>query len=224
MVFHDRADAGRRLAKLLEKYSGRRDVIVLGLPRGGVVTAHEVSQALQLPLDIIVPRKIGAPGNPEFAIGAVTEEGGIIVNKEAVVTYGIPRVYIEAEALKERMEGARRLQEYRGGRPRLDLTGETVIIVDDGIATGLTMRAATQSAWNKGATKIIVATPVVAKDTLALLKHDADDVIHVSAPTMFGAVGAFYEKFEQVNDEEVKALLNNANSKSQIRDVGQRTR
>ncbi len=210
MIFKDRADGGQQLAKFLTLYLGKQNTVVLGLPRGGVVTAHEVAHELKLPLDIIVPRKIGAPGNPEFAIGAVTEEGDIIsmdLDRIGGDADGLRR-YIEREARKERLEAVRRLREYRGERPKLDLTGKTAILVDDGIATGLTMRAAIASARKKGAAKVIAAAPVIAADTLPMLQSETDAVVYVSAPELFGAVGAFYEEFGQVGDEEVVRMLN----------------
>jgi len=207
MLFRDRVDAGRQLADRLKQYANQAEVIVLGLPRGGVVTAAAVAKALKLPLDIIVPRKIGAPGNPEFAIGAVGETGEVILDERVVKLFDIPAAYIESVATAERAEAERRLRVYRANLPPRELKDKTAILVDDGVATGATMRAAVRSVEAQGAKKIIVATPVIAADTLALLEREADAVVYVEAPADFGAVGRFYEKFDQTSDEEVVALL-----------------
>lgn len=207
MMFRDRTDAGRRLAERLKQYSGQKDVTVLGLPRGGVVTAAVVAQALNFPLDIVVPRKIGAPGNEEFAIGAVSENGAVILDERIVSMLGIQADYIEQMRKREVQEAERRLRTYRGGLPERDLAGKMAVIVDDGVATGMTMRAAIASARTKSAKCVIVATPVIAPDTLVKLQPEADEVVYLDAPAYFGAVGQFYERFEQTSDEEVVRLL-----------------
>lgn len=207
--FIDRIDAGKKLAEKLEKYKGIKNVIVLGLPRGGVVIAFEVAKKLRLPLDIIVVRKIGAPGNPEFAIGAIDENGQGDFNQEIINYYNISKGYLDQTIKSESEEAARRLKTYRGNRKPLELKGKTAIIIDDGIATGSTMFAAVKSAKAKGAKKIIVAIPVAATDSLASLKRErnVNEVVVLSAPSDFGAVGQFYEEFEQTTDQEVIKLL-----------------
>ena len=207
MLFRDRVDAGEQLVPRLKQYANQAEVIVLGLPRGGVVTAAAVAMALKLPLDIIVPRKIGAPMNEELALGAVAEEGAVMLDERLTSLLGVSREYLDATVEKERVEAARRLHKYRGNRPPLNLNGKTAIIVDDGVATGATMRAAIASAKAKGARRVIAATPVIAPDTLVQLQREADEVVYLEAPSYFSAVGQFYEKFEQTEDEQVVALL-----------------
>lgn len=210
MIFKNRIQAGEELAKKLRQFKGSAETIVLGLPRGGAVVAAAVAKELGLPLDIIVLRKIGAPGNPEFAIGAITEDGEAVLDKAAIVAWQIPAEYIKQEITKETQEARRRLKLYRGERALLNLKNKTAILVDDGIATGATMAAAIISARAKGAKKVIVAAPVIAVDTLETLQKETDEVIYLDAPAYFGAVGAFYENFEQVEDEEVITLLTEA--------------
>lgn len=205
MMFKNRADAGKQLARQLEKYKNARDTILLALPRGGVVVAAEIARALHLPLDIIVPRKIGAEGNPEYAIGALTETGEIVWN-EAEREAANPE-YLKKVIAEERAEAQRRLATYRGNRERRDIKGKTVVIVDDGIATGLTMRAAIKTARTENPKKIIVAVPHGAADTVAKLQKEADEVIALETPVFYGAVGQFYESFPQTSDEEVIEAL-----------------
>lgn len=207
MLFKDRREAGRQVAALLKEYRNHPKTVVLGLPRGGVVTAQEIAAALDLPLDIIVARKIGAPGNPEFAIGAVDEEGEGFFNDAVIAEYGIDRAYLDREIVKAKNEARRRLSLYRGKRPALDLRGKIAILIDDGVATGATMRAAIQSAKRKEAAKVIVAVPVIARDTLEKLKAESDEVLYLAAPDSFMAVGQFYENFEQTDDETVVAIM-----------------
>lgn len=207
MMFADRVDAGRHLASKMDRYRGDPHAVLLALPRGGVVVAREVALSLGLPLDCVVSRKIGAPLNPECAIGAITEDGEVVFDEEAVRTLDISQEFLAREIEKERAEAERRLRVYRRDRPPLDLTKRTAILVDDGIATGLTMRAAIQSARKCGASKVVVAVPVLARDTLGVLQQEANEVIYVEAPFLFGAVGAFYESFPQTSDEEVVSIL-----------------
>lgn len=207
MYFQDRRDAGKQLAKALRAYGGRNAVLVLALPRGGVVVAAEVARALKAPLDIVVPRKIGAPGNPEFAIGAITETGERILDNDAIAFWNIPQEYIEEEATKERKEARRRLALYRGNRPLFDCRDKTTLLIDDGIATGLTMQAAIASVQKRGAEKIIIAVPVTAPDTIARLRPLVHDFVFLYAPEGFTAVGTFYTQFDQTTDEEVRMLL-----------------
>jgi putative phosphoribosyl transferase len=207
MIFKDRAEAGRRLASKLQSYKDKKNTIILALPRGGVVTAYEIAKALNLPLDIIVPRKIGAPGNEEYALGAITESGQGIFNQEAINLTGATKEYLAKEVVKGKKEAQRRLKVYRKNRPVLKLLNKTVIIVDDGLATGLTMRAAIKSVKEKKAARIIVAVPVAAQDSLKLVSQEAEQTIYLDAPAFFGAVGAFYENFGQTSDEEVIDLM-----------------
>lgn len=211
MIFKDRQDAGKQLAEKLKNYKDNPGTIILGLPRGGVVVAFEVAQALNLPLDIIVPRKIGAPGNPELAIGAITEDGEEVFDRQIIYEYGIPQEYIKKEVEKGKKEADRRLKLYRSDRPPLDLKNKTAILVDDGIATGSTMVAAIRSARKKEAEKIIVAVPTTARDSLKKVQNEADEVIYVDAPMFFGAICAFYKIFTQTEDQEVIELMEKAN-------------
>ena len=207
MIFKDRIDAGEKLAKALEKFKSSKDAIVLGLPRGGMVVADVVVRKLNLPLDLIVSRKIGAPGNPEFAVGAITEDGEIVLNKEVVEDHKVDDDYIERTANEEKKEAERILKTYRGDRVKLDLSGKTVIMVDDGIATGLTMEAAIKSVKKKGAKKVVVAVPCSAESSLRRIENIVDEVVCLYVPPFFGAVGAFYEVFGQPSDDEVVEIM-----------------
>ncbi len=192
------------MAELLKQFKDAKETIIIALPRGGVVVGFEVAKELNLPLDIVVPRKIGAPGNPEFAIGAITESGEMILNEEV---FGISESYLKSETEKERAEAERRLRLYRGSRLPLDLENKTVILIDDGLATGLTMRAAISSVKKMKAKKIIVAVPIAPPETVELIKKETDEIFYLEAPLLFGAVGAFYKEFGQTTDEEVIDLL-----------------
>ncbi|MFA5128777.1 MAG: phosphoribosyltransferase [Patescibacteria group bacterium] len=207
MIFKNRVEAGQKLAETLKKFKDAQGTLILALPRGGVVVGFEVAKTLSLPMDIIVPRKIGAPGNPEFAIGAITEQGVGIFDEMVIGTYGITESYLQNEIKKEKAEAERRLKLYRGTRPPLDLKNKTVIIVDDGLATGMTMRAAIKTAKKLRAEKIIVAIPVTSPEAAELVKKEVDEIIYLEAPAFFGAVGSFYEEFGQTTDEEVIDLL-----------------
>jgi predicted phosphoribosyltransferase len=205
MMFKDRQDAGRQLARALEKYRGR-DAVVFPLPRGGVALGVEVARALSLPLDLIVPRKIGHPMNPEYAICALAEDGELICNS-AEANLVDPQ-WLREQVDSERREAVRRREHYRRGRPPQALNGRIAILVDDGIATGLTMQAAIHDSRHRGAASIVVAIPVVPRDTFESLKAEVDDVVALDAPLLYrGAVGAYYEDFSQVTDAEVLALL-----------------
>lgn len=208
MQFKDRTDAGKQLAAALMAYKNHPNAIVIGLPRGGVVTAFEVARALGLKLDIVVPRKIGAPDNPELAIGAITEDGTRIFNHDLISQLGVSQSQIERIIEEERREAARRLKTYRAGRPPLNVEGKLVILVDDGIATGSTMKAAIASLKAKKAAKIVVAIPVGPTETIEELKMIVDEVVCLTTPSPFFAIGAFYVQFEQTTDEEVISLLN----------------
>jgi predicted phosphoribosyltransferase len=207
--FNDRVDAGRRLAAALAEYRGDPQAIVLALVRGGVPVGYEVAQALGLPLDVMVVRKIGMPGQEEFAIGAMASGGVRVLNPDAPMYLTSPAEVAEIEA-REARELARRERVYRGDRPRPDLRARTVILVDDGLATGSSMRAAIQAARQQGAAHIVVATPVGAPQTCAALRREADQVICVLAPELFYSVGQWYRRFDQTSDEEVVALLGQA--------------
>lgn len=207
MFFRDRIDAGQKLALVLSEFAGKADTVVVALPRGGVVVGSEIADVLKLPLDIVVPRKIGFPGNPEFAIGAVAEEGEGIFDHEIIRQFGIPWKYIEEEIDKGRREAKRRLVLFRGENPPLDLREKTVILVDDGIATGATMRAAVLTLRKRGAAQIVVAVPVAASDSLARIEKEADRLVVLYAPDIFHAVGQFYAAFDQTTDEEVIELM-----------------
>lgn len=206
MMFKNREDAGRQLAAALSHYRGRPG-IVFPLPRGGVVLGVEVARALSMPLDLIVPRKIGHPGNPEYAICALAEDGTLLCNQ-----YEVDQVdddWLRDTVAREHEEAVRRRTRYMQGQAPLDLTGKIAILVDDGIATGLTMEAAIHDARQRHAASIVVAIPVVPKDTCRKLRADVDDVVALDVPEFYlGAVGAYFEDFAQVSDAEVIQLLN----------------
>jgi putative phosphoribosyl transferase len=206
-IFKDRTEAGRMLAGALAFLKGTKDLIVLAIPRGGVPVAKEVSTALSAPLDLVVTRKIGAPFEPELAVGAVTQDGEMIVDSEMVRALGISTDYLRRESARQVKEIASRMKKYRGDRPYPSLDGKTVVIVDDGIATSSTIRAAIQSVRGRNAAKIIVAAPVGPPDKVAELRKIVDRVICLSTPDYFEAIGEFYEEFEQVEDDAVRALL-----------------
>lgn len=202
-MFRDRADAGVQLAALLEEYRGRDDVVLLGIPRGGVEVGAQVARVLGLPLDVVVVRKIGAPGQPEYAVAAVDEDGGLLIGERSDVS----RAYLEKAAAEERAEIARRLDAYRAGRPPLEVGGRTVVLIDDGIATGLTVLKAIGLLRDRGAASVIVAAPVVAPSSAAKIRRYADRVVAVAEPRGFAAVGQFYDWFPQTTDDEVRAAL-----------------
>jgi putative phosphoribosyl transferase len=206
-AFPDRAEAGRFLATKLSKYSGRDDVIVLGLPRGGVPVAYEVARALRVPLDVFIVRKLGVPGFEELAVGAIASGGVRVLNEDVVRALPNANEIIEAVTKRETAELERREQEYRDGRPAPDLQGKTVILIDDGLATGATMRAAVKALRQRGVAKIVVAVPVGPPDTCREFEDEADEVVCASVPEFFQAVGQYYEDFSQTSDEEVRDLL-----------------
>jgi len=207
MTFRNREGAGKRLAKLLDEYAGK-NAVVLGIPRGGVVVAAQVAAELGAPLDVVIPRKLGAPGQPELAIGAVAAGGDSVVLDERAVEYlGVTQEYLRREVARQREEIARRSKEYREGRPPVAVDGRPVIVVDDGIATGYTMLAAVRATKLRGPSAVIVAAPVAAMQSLEMLRREADAVVYVIAPTALLSVGSWYEQFEQTTDDEVKSLL-----------------
>ncbi|MGD6933654.1 MAG: phosphoribosyltransferase [Candidatus Bathyarchaeia archaeon] len=205
-IFSNRIEAGQRLAEALKKYS-LVEGIVLAIPRGGVVVGFEVAQALQLPLDVIIPRKIGAPGNSELAIGAMTEFGRAILDENLMVYLNVPHEYVERESETQRQEIQRRMQLYRQNEPYPNLTGRDVIVVDDGIATGSTMKAALASVKDRGAKSVTAAVPVGPPSTVEELKSLADRVVCLFTPESFYAIGEFYDDFAQTSDYEVIDLL-----------------
>lgn len=207
MIFKDRREAGEKLADALTAYKDAAETIVLGLPRGGVVVAAPVAQKLHLPLDIVVARKIGAPQNEEMAIGAVTKDGAVVLNEEIIETLEIDQNYIKNKIQEGTQEARRRFELYRHGRPALNLISKKVILVDDGLATGLTMKAAILEIKRQNPAKIIVAVPVAAAETAEQFRRAVDEVVVLDVPDEFGAVGAFYENFEQTTDKEVITIL-----------------
>jgi len=206
VLFADRTDAGRRLAVAL-RHLERRDPVVLGLPRGGVPVAYEVAQALGAPLDVIVVRKLGVPHHPELGFGAIGEGGVRVISDEIVRRAGVRGKDLVAVERAEEAELVRRAQAYREGRPRLSLKGRAVVVVDDGVATGATARAACQVVRAQGAAHVVLAVPVASPDVAARLGEDVDEVVCLSTPSFFSAVGEWYRDFSQTSDEEVVSLL-----------------
>src|SRR5579872_2260100 len=209
IVFQDRVDAGRALAVRLMGFAGRGDTIVLAIPRGGVVVASAVAEALNVPLDVFIVRKLGTPGQPELAMGAVASGGVIVLNPDVVHALNIPDEVIRSVSAREQQEIERRERAYRGARPPLAVRGHAVILVDDGLATGSTMRAAVTAIRNLDPASLLVAVPVAAASTCDELRseQDVDHVICLSTPEPFQAVGQWYRNFPQVSDEEVRELL-----------------
>ena len=207
MRFANRTQAGRLLAKKLAKYANRENVIVLGIPRGGVPVAFQVAQALHVPLDVFICRKLGVPGQEELALGAVATGGVRVLNDEIVGLLGMPQERIDRIAAVQQRELERREQLYRGDRPPLQVRGQTVILVDDGVATGSNMLAAITALRRLEPARIVVAVPVAPPSTFARLREEADEVICVDTPEEFYAIGQFYEDFSQTTDEKVCELL-----------------
>ncbi len=205
-LFANRIQAGQQLATAMQDISFK-DGLVLAVPRGGVVVGYEVADALNLPLDVIVPRKIGAPGNPELAIGAMTEDGTVILDENLVEYMNVPQDFIERESDAQKLEIQRRMRLYRQNTPYPDLKDRDVIVVDDGIATGSTMKAALASVKNCGANSVTAAIPVGPPSTIEALKTLADRVVCLFTPESFYAIGEFYDDFSQTSDEEVIDLL-----------------
>ncbi len=207
-VYANRAAAGRLLAQRLMAYAGS-DVVVLGIPRGGLPVAQEVARALSAPLDVIVARKLGAPGQPELGIGAVVDgdQPRAIFNQDIIEHLGVSDEYIEAEIARQLKEVSRRETAYRGGRPQTPLAGKTVILIDDGIATGSSVRAALRGARRRKPRRLILAVPVAPAETIETLRSEADEIVCLETPDDFFAVGQFYRDFHQVSDDEVKSIL-----------------
>ncbi len=213
--FKDRKEAGQILANKLSNYAGQ-NVIVLGLPRGGVPVAFEVAQALKAPLDVYVVRKLGVPGHEELAMGAIASGNVRVLNKPVIEDLRISDEAIEAETRKEQEELKRRELLYRGDRPPLDVSNRTVLLVDDGIATGSTIKAGIAALKKQNAGRIVVAVPVAPASTIEELKAEVDEVVCVSKPEMFFAISVWYDEFPQTSDEEVRELLKKAEKQKQV--------
>jgi predicted phosphoribosyltransferase len=207
LPFRDRREAGRLLAATLSAYANRPDVLVLALPRGGVPVAYEVARALGAPLDVFLVRKLGVPGHEELAMGAIASGGVRVLNDELVRALRIPDHVIETVAAKEQQELARRERLYRGDHPPPDVRGQTVILVDDGLATGASMYAAVEALRQQQPARIVVAVPIAAPETCEELSGEVDDIICAVTPQPFHAVGLWYEDFSPTTDEEVRDLL-----------------
>jgi putative phosphoribosyl transferase len=205
--FRNRSEAGRALARRLTSYAGRADIVVLALPRGGVPVAFEIARALGAPLDVFLVRKLGVPGHEELAMGAIASGGARVLDPEVLRAYGVREEDVARVTAEERRELNRREIAYRGDRPPLDPRGRTVILVDDGLATGSSMRAALAALQPLSPARVVVAVPVAPRSTVFSLQSLADEVVCLATPGHFFAVGMFYENFEQVSDEEVCDLL-----------------
>lgn len=209
--FRDRVEAGRLLgAELNRRFGHRADALVLALPRGGVPVGFEVAEALNAPLDVFIVRKLGVPGHEELAMGAIASGGVRVLNGDVIRYASIPDHVVDAVARTEQQELERREKSYRGIRPPIDVAGKTVFVVDDGLATGSTMRAAVMALRNMNAHEVIVAVPVAAKETCLEFRTIADDIICLRTPSPFQAVGLWYDDFAQTTDDEVHALLDRA--------------
>lgn len=207
MIFEDRHEAGRLLAERLRFLKGKKDLIVLAIPRGGVVVGSEIARSLDVPLDVYITRKIGAPYNPELAIGAIASDGTLLLDRSLASRLGVSEEYIQAQTTREKEEIERRLAQYRGGHPPLELKGKRVILVDDGIATGATIEATINALRKSEPEELILAVPVAPQETVERLKKRVDRLVCLHAPEVFWAVGAFYARFDQTSDEEVISLL-----------------
>ncbi|HET9683590.1 MAG TPA: phosphoribosyltransferase [Gemmatimonadaceae bacterium] len=205
--FRNRTEAGRRLAADLTGYAGRSDVRVLALPRGGVPVAFEVARALDAPLDVFVVRKLGLPGHEEFAMGAIASGDVVMINEQVVRATGVSRAAIERVLDDERRELARREELYRGSRPPVDVEGNIIILVDDGLATGASMFVAVEAVKRERPARVVVAVPVAARETCDALRRQADEVVCSMTPEPFHAVGLWYDDFSQTSDDEVHELL-----------------
>lgn len=210
-VFPDRTEAGRRLAERLRHLKDQQPV-VLALPRGGVPVAYEVARVLEAPLDLVLVRKIGAPFQPELAIGAVVdgERPELVLNRDLITEYGIPESYVEGERQRQLAEIERRRQQYLSARPRAPIRDRTAIVIDDGIATGATMEAALRATRRAGPRRLVLAVPVAPPDTVERLRPEVDEVVCLLVPAFLGAIGSFYRDFRQLRDEDVITLLEDA--------------
>ncbi len=208
--FRDRADAGRALVNELQQYAGRDDVVVLALPRGGVPVGFEVARALNAPLDVFVVRKLGVPGHEELAMGAIASGGVRVLNERVVDAVRLSPQELDAIAAREATELERRERVYRGDRAPVDVAGKVAILVDDGLATGATMRAAVAALRQQQPERVVVAVPAAAAETCAGLREDVDEIVCVLTPEPFVAVGFWYDNFSQIGDDEVRELLDRA--------------
>jgi putative phosphoribosyl transferase len=213
-LFRDRKDAGKQLAPLLKHYTKHPDAIVIGLPRGGMVIAHEIASNLSLPLDLICPRKLGAPNNPELAIGAISAQGDVYFNADIIEQLNVSEEYLQRVMQKEQRVAQEREHLFRNKKPPLQVANKIVILVDDGLATGATMKAAIHWAQAQKAKKIIVAVPVSPPNTLFEIQALASEVYCIESPPNFSAVGQFYERFPQTSDEEVLQIMDTTSNGS----------
>ena len=216
MIFRDRADAGRKLAAQLARYTNREDVLVLALPRGGVPVAYEVAKKLHAPLDVFLVRKLGVPGHEELAMGAIATGGVRVVNEDLISYLGIPNEVIDSIAAIEQRELERREKAYRDGRPPPELKNKVVILIDDGLATGSTMRAAAASLRQQNPARIVVAVPVSSPETCEEFRSEVDDIVCAVTPQHFRGVGLWYNDFSQTSDEEVRELLKRATEQKHL--------
>lgn len=216
MIFKDRADAGRKLAARLTRYADREDVLVLALPRGGVPVAYEVAKALNAPLDVFLVRKLGVPGHEELAMGAIATGGVRVVNEDIISYLGIPDEVVDSIAAVEERELERREQAYRDGRPPPDVRDRVVILIDDGLATGSTMRAAAASLRLQNPARIVVAVPVSSPATCEEFRSEVDEIVCAVTPPHFQGVGLWYDDFSQTSDEEVRELMKRATQQRQL--------
>ncbi|MBI3753813.1 MAG: phosphoribosyltransferase [Deltaproteobacteria bacterium] len=207
MLYKDRRDAGKKLASKLIHYKNREDTLVLALPRGGVVVGDEIARVLHCPLDIIIIRKIGAPMQPELAIGAISETGTVVLNQDIISVYGISEQYIKREISRQKEEIARRISLYRGGKGITSVGGKVIILVDDGVATGATIKAAIETLKREKISRLVAALPVSSVSAQSDIKDMVDEWICLQSPSNFMAVGGYYEDFTQVTDEEVVEIL-----------------
>lgn len=214
--FHDRRDAGQQIAARLGHWKGRDSVVVLGIPRGGVMVADEVARALGAPLDVFITRKIGAPFNPELALGAVASDGTIFLDDNLIHQLHIPARLVEHGKQSQLQEIHRRAELYRGGQPPLHLAHKTVVLVDDGVATGATTIAALRAIRKQNPARLILAVPVAPAQAVPALRAECDELILLDAPDPFHAVGYFYENFEQTTDAEVVKILRDARKRSEM--------
>lgn len=213
-MFTDRTDAGEQLAELLQEHDVEAD-IVLGIPRGALPVARPIADALDVPLAIVVASKMGAPNNPEFAIGAAASDGTVWRNEDAIDQLGVPDEYFEREREQEADNARQKAERYRSGREAPELDGNRVVIVDDGIATGATAKACLRQVADAGASHVLLAVPVGSPDSIDDLQTEADDILAVESPPNFRAVGQYYERFDQVSDEEAIAYLENGRSSNE---------
>ena len=212
MVFESREEAGTLLADKLKKYG--KNCLVLAIPRGGVVVGAQIAHARSCPLEVIITRKLGAPGNPELAIGATTSKGGVVLDQELIKKLEVTKGYIRSELSRQQKEARRREKVYLKGEP-INITDKTVILVDDGIATGATIEAAIQAVREERPARVILAVPVAPPHTVERLKNEVDELVVLSTPEHFWAIGEFYSSFPQISDEEVVSILREASQRPQ---------